>query len=91
MIMPLDAYEKLHNNFAIPLPIPKLKSFVGILDPHYVTFDKAVKHPFKNEHQPSLQNRRRYNNTEFDGVVFLGEQQITTSSEAETKKLRKAR
>jgi hypothetical protein len=69
------------------LPIPKLASAARIPDPHYMSFDEAVKHPFTNEHQPSLKNRRRNNNTVVDGGVSLGEREIKTSSEAETNKV----
>jgi hypothetical protein len=71
----------------MPLPIPKPTSVAGIPDPHYMTFDEAVKHPFTDEHQPSLQNRMRKNNTAVDGDVSLGERETRTSSEAETNKV----
>jgi hypothetical protein len=87
MIMPLAAYKELHKNFAMPLPIPKSASANGIPDPHYMTFDEAVKQPFRDEHQPSLQNRRRNNSTVVDGDVSLGERETRTSSEAETNKV----
>jgi hypothetical protein len=53
-----------------------------------MTFDVAVKQPFTNEHQHSLQNRRRNNITVVDGDVSLGEREIRTSSEAETNKVK---
>jgi hypothetical protein len=87
MIMPLAAYEELHNNFSMPLPIPKPASVAIVSDPHYMTFDEAVKHPFTDVHKPSLQNRRRNNNTVVGGNVSLGEREIRTSSEAETNKV----
>jgi hypothetical protein len=71
----------------MPLPIPKPSSANGILDPHYMTFDEAVKHPFRHEHQPSRLTRRRNNNTAADGDVSLGAREIETSSEAETNKV----
>jgi hypothetical protein len=52
-IVPLAAYEEMHNNVIMTLPIPKTTSVARISDPHYMTFDEAVKHPFTNEPQPS--------------------------------------
>jgi len=50
---------------------------------HYMTFEEAARHPLTEEHQPSLQNRRRNNNkTVADGGVSLGEREIISSSEA---------
>ena len=87
MIMLLAAYEALHTNFAMPLPIPKPSSANGIPDPHYMTFDEEVKQPFTDEHQSSLQNRRRNNNAMVYGDASLGERETRTSSETETNKV----
>jgi hypothetical protein len=86
-IIPLAAYDELHNNFAMPLPIPKPASVARMPGPHYMSFDEAVKRSFTYEHRPSLQNRRRNNNTVVDGGVSLGEREIKASSEAETNKV----
>jgi len=53
LIMPLEAYAELHNNLAMPLPIPKtLSSPAGThVDLHYMSFEEAVTHPlFPDEH-----------------------------------------
>ena len=87
MIMPLATYEVLHNNSAMPLPIPKPASANGIPDPHYMTFDEAVKQPFTYEHQTSLQTSRIKNSIVVYGDVSLGERETKTSSKAETNKV----
>ena len=52
----------------MPLPIPKLQvqakntSTDEKSDLHYISFEEAITKPFTDEHQPSLQNRRRNNN-----------------------------
>jgi hypothetical protein len=72
----------------MPLPIPKLESDAGIHDLRYITCEEVVRHPLTDEHQSSLQNRRRnHNNTVVDGGVSLGEREIRSSSEAETHKV----
>ena len=74
MIMPIDAYEELHKNCAMSLLIPKPQSVAGIPNLHNMNFEEAVRHPLMDEHQPSLQNRRRNNNsTVVYGDVSLGE------------------
>ena len=60
----------------MPLPIPKLQvqatntSTAEKSDLHYMSFEEAVTKPFTDEHQPSLQNRRRNNN--IVGEVTIG-------------------
>ena len=61
LIMPIEAYEELHNKLAMPLPIPK-PTIDGVNGFHYMSFEEVVTHPFTAEHQPSLQNGRRTNN-----------------------------
>jgi hypothetical protein len=88
MIMPIDAYAEFHKNFPMPLPIPKPVIDAGIPDLHYMNFEEPVRHPLTDEHQPSLQNRRRTNNnTVVDGGVSLGEREIISRSEEETHKV----
>jgi hypothetical protein len=54
-------------------------------DIHYMSLEEAVKHPFSDEHQPSLQNRRRGNNGAV-GDVALGNRELR-SSELEQNQL----
>jgi len=84
-IIPIDAYEELHKNFAMTLPIPKPTSVVGIPDLCYMNFEEAAKHPLADDRQFSLQNCRRNNNAVVDGGVSLGEWEIRSSSETETQ------
>ncbi len=73
LIMPHGAYVDLVNNFATPLPVPKPQ------DIHYMSLEEAVNHPFSDEHQPSLQNRRRGNNGDA-GDVALGNRELRSSN-----------
>ena len=84
LVMPHDAYVELVNNFAMPLPIPMPQDVAGS-DLHYMSFEEAVKHPFSDEHQPSLQSRRRDNNVVV-GDVVLGSRE-SRSSETEQSQL----
>ena len=84
LVMPHDAYVELVNNFAMPLPIPMPQDVAGS-DLHYMSFEEAVKHPFSDEHQPSLQNRRRTNNKAMGGVAVHG-RESNMSSESEQNK-----
>jgi hypothetical protein len=61
MIMPVEAYTELHEKYAMPLSIPK-PTVKKAADLHYMSFEEAVTKSFTDEHQPSLQNRRRNNN-----------------------------
>jgi hypothetical protein len=48
--------------------------------PHFMSFEEAVTHPFTDEHQPFLQNRRRNINSNVVGDAMR-------SSESEINKL----
>jgi hypothetical protein len=70
IIMPLEVYDELNNVFIMPLHFPKPPSATRIVDLYYMPFEDAILHPFIDEHQPSLQNRRRVNNSHIGGVVL---------------------
>ena len=77
IIMPVEAYKELHEKYAMPLPIPKpqvqatnTSTVVEKSDLHYMSFKEAVTKPFTDEHQPSLQKKRRNNN--IVGEVAIG-------------------
>ena len=77
IIMPAEAYKELHEKYAMPLPIPKpqvqatnTSTVVEKSDLHYMSFEEAVTKPFTDEHQPSLQKKRRNNN--IVGEVAIG-------------------
>jgi len=60
--------------------IPKLPKVPGnIADLYYMSFEEAALHPFSEEHQPSLQNRRRDNNIVI-GDVTLGDREPRSSA-----------
>ena len=83
IIMPLQAYEELrHNKYAMPLPVySEARKHRGGVDPHYVSFEEAVTHPFTDEHQPSsLQNRRRNINSNVAGDVTRSYRNRTSTS-----------
>ncbi len=63
LLMPIEAYEELHINLAMPLAIPKTTNVEGMAGMHDMSIEEAVTHTFTAEHKPSLQNRRRLNNT----------------------------
>ena len=88
--MPLEAYDELHNVFAMPLPLPKPPSATGIVDLHYMPFDDAILHPFTDEHQASLQNRRRVNNSVIGGVA-LGNRETRSAPKSDQNKLTQGR
>ena len=91
LIMPLAAYEELHNKFAMPLPLPLPSSVAGNTDLHYMSFEEAVLHPYSDMHQPSLQNRRRNDNLAIGGVA-LGDREPRSAPENEqNNKLAQAR
>ncbi len=50
IIMPDDAHKELHENFAMPLPIPKPSSIEGKDDLFYMSLEEAVKQPFTDKH-----------------------------------------
>ena len=68
--MPEAAYNVLHKDYAMPLPIPKpVPENAPRGDLHYMSLDEAVKLPFTDEHQPSkMKNARTYVVLE-DGVA----------------------
>jgi hypothetical protein len=82
IIMPVEAYKESHENFAMPLPIPKPSSIAGKPDLHYMSFEEAVELPFSNEYQPSLQNRRR-NTHVVNGEVAIGGREMRTPTESD--------
>ncbi len=81
--MPDEAYKELHAIFAMPLPIPKLSSIEGRHDLHYMSLEEAVKQHLTDKHQPSLINRRRFNNV-INGEVSISEQD-SRSTESDTQ------
>jgi len=88
--MPLEAYDELHNVFAMPLPLPKPLSATGIVDLYYMPFEDAILHPFTDEHQPSLQNRRRVNNSTIGGVA-LAYRETRSAAKSDQNKLTQGR
>ena len=58
LIMLYAACVELVNNFAMLFPIP-MPQDVTRCDLHYMSFEEAAKQPFSDEHQSSLQIRRR--------------------------------
>ena len=60
--MPVEVYTELHEKYAMPLSIPKTRSTAEKSYVHYMSFEEAVTQPFTDEHQPSLQSKRRNNN-----------------------------
>jgi len=83
IIRPVEAYKDLHENFDMPLPIPKPSSIAGKPGLHYMSFEEAVKLPFTDEHQPSLQNRRRNKNVVMGGGVSIGGREMRTAPESD--------
>jgi hypothetical protein len=58
LVTPLEAYEKLVNNFVMPLAILK-PPIPNHTDLHCMSFEKAALLPITDEDQPSLQCRRK--------------------------------
>jgi hypothetical protein len=50
VIMPVEAYIDLHENFTMSLPIPKPSSIGGQPGLHYMSFEEVVKQPFTDYH-----------------------------------------
>jgi len=73
--MPLEAYEELVNNFAMPLPIPN-PPIPRHTDLHYVSYEEAALLPFTDDHQPSLQSRRQEWALAPGGEVSLGDREL---------------
>ena len=85
LIMPLAAFEELHNTFAIPLPLPLQTSVAGNTDLYYISFEEAVLQPFSDVHQPSLQNRRRNDNLAIGDVTLGNREPRSLESEQHNK------
>ena len=88
IIMPVEAYTELHEKYAMPLPIPKPSNIAGKSDLHYMSFEEAVAQPFTDKHQPSLQKRRRNNNSV--GEVTIGARE-SRSIESDQNKITQGR
>jgi hypothetical protein len=70
----------------MPISISKPTSTAEKPDLHYISFDEAVTQFFTNEHQPSLQSKRR--NKNIVGEVTIGARE-SMSTELDQIKLRK--
>ena len=80
-----EAYDELHNVFAMSLPLPKPPSATEIVDLHFMPIEDAIIHPFIDEHQSSLRNRRRVNNSVIGGVA-LGNHEARSAPKSDQNK-----
>ena len=70
----------------MPLSIPKLTSIVGKSDLYCMSFEEAVTHPFTDEHQLSLRNRRRNNNIVAEVSIGARESKSIESDQNKSRK-----